>query len=214
MADSNLHPHIMGYCRVSTDGQSLDAQIEQLKRAGCTKIFSEKVSGAKSDRLQLQKALAALLPDDTLVVARVDRLARSTRDLLNVLHTISGKGAAFKSLSDSWCDTSCAHGRLMITFLAGIAEFERELIRARTGEGRARAKARGTKFGAPFKLSYHQRQEVLARLAAGETQADLGRSYGVDATTIGRLLRRSQEQEVHHLPVPVAAALLRTMGRR
>jgi DNA invertase Pin-like site-specific DNA recombinase len=192
MADSNLPHHIIGYARVSTDGQTLDAQHATLKRAGCTKVFAEKQSGAKTDRAQLAKALASLLPGDVLLVTRLDRLARSTRDLLNVLDTISGKGAAFKSLADTWADTTTAHGRLLITFLAGVAEFERELIRARTGEGRKRAKDRGVKFGAPHKLNHYQRQEALRRLDAGETQAEIGRLFNVDATTIGRLKARSE----------------------
>jgi DNA invertase Pin-like site-specific DNA recombinase len=119
---------------------------------------------------------------------RLDRLARSTRDLLNVIAAIAERGAGFKSLKDAWCDTTTPHGRLMLTVLGGLAEFERELIRARTGEGRKRAKARGVRFGRPRKMTPHQRQEAMQRLAAGETQADVARTYNVDATTIGRLL--------------------------
>jgi DNA invertase Pin-like site-specific DNA recombinase len=106
-----------------------------------------------------------------LVVTRLDRLARSTRDLLNVIAAIAERGAGFKSLKDAWCDTTTPHGRLMLTVLGGLAEFERELIRARTGEGRKRAKARGVRFGRPRKMTPHQRQEAMQRLAAGETQA-------------------------------------------
>ena len=102
-----------------------------------------------------------------LIVTRLDRLARSTRDLLNVLDEIGKHGAGFKSLTDTWADTTSAHGRLMLTVLGGLAEFERELIRARTGEGRKRAKERGVKFGRPRKMTPHQRQEALQRLAAG-----------------------------------------------
>jgi DNA invertase Pin-like site-specific DNA recombinase len=123
----------------------------------------------------------------TLIVTRLDRLARSTRDLLNTMHALAERGVAFRSLIDTWADTTTAHGRLMLTVLGGLAEFERELIRARTGEGRKRAMDRGVKFGRPRKLNAHQRQEALARLAAGETQADIARTFGVDATTIGRL---------------------------
>jgi DNA invertase Pin-like site-specific DNA recombinase len=107
---------------------------------------------------------------------------------LNVLHAVAERGAGFKSLKDAWCDTTTPHGRLMLTVLGGLAEFERELIRARTGEGRKRAKARGVRFGRPRKMTPHQRQEAIRRLAAGETQADVARTYNVDATTIGRLL--------------------------
>jgi DNA invertase Pin-like site-specific DNA recombinase len=178
---------IYGYARVSTDGQSLASQESELNAAGCGKVFAEKVSGARGDRAELAKALKRLEIGDTLIVTRLDRLARSTRDLLNILHTLSQSGVSFKSLHDVWADTTSAHGRLMLTILGGLAEFERELILARTNDGRKRAKERGVKFGRPRKLTAHQRQEALARLANGETQADIARSYAVDPTTIGRL---------------------------
>jgi DNA invertase Pin-like site-specific DNA recombinase len=132
-----------GYARVSTDGQSLDAQVKELRAAGAEKVFRETASGAQTNRAQLARALAQLGKGDVLTVTRLDRLARSTRDLLNTLATITSKGAGFRSLNDVWADTTTAHGRLMLTVLGGLAEFERELIRAHTGEGRARAKARG-----------------------------------------------------------------------
>jgi DNA invertase Pin-like site-specific DNA recombinase len=179
---------LYGYARVSTREQDLAAQDAELRNAGCVKTFKEKVSGAKTDRPELAKVIRRLEPDDVLVVTRLDRLARSTRDLLNVLHAVAERGAGFKSLKDAWCDTTTPHGRLMLTVLGGLAEFERELIRARTGEGRKRAKERGVRFGRPRKMTPHQRQEAMQRLAAGETQADVARTYNVDATTIGRLL--------------------------
>jgi DNA invertase Pin-like site-specific DNA recombinase len=166
----------------------LAAQDAELMAAGCAKVFKEKISGAKTDRPELVKAIGRLEPGDVLVVTRLDRLARSTRDLLNVIAAVAERGAGFKSLRDAWADTTSAHGRLMLTVLGGLAEFERELIRARTGEGRKRAKERGVRFGRPRKMTPHQRQEALQRLAAGETQADVARTYNVDATTIGRLL--------------------------
>jgi DNA invertase Pin-like site-specific DNA recombinase len=178
---------IYGYARVSTDGQTVAAQVAALRAAGCAKVYSETASGAKTDRAELAKAMRVLEPGDVLMVTRLDRLARSTRDLLNTMHTLGERQVGFKSLSDAWCDTTTAHGRLLLTLLAGIAEFERELIRARTGEGRKRAMGRGVKFGRPRKLTPHQRTEALARLASGETQADVARTYNVDATTIGRL---------------------------
>jgi DNA invertase Pin-like site-specific DNA recombinase len=124
---------------------------------------------------------------DVLMVTRLDRLARSTRDLLNILDTIAKAGAGFKSLGDAWADTTTPHGRLMLTVLGGLAEFERELILARTSDGRARAKDRGVKFGRPQRLTPHQRQEALQRLEEGYTQADLARTYGVSQATISRL---------------------------
>jgi DNA invertase Pin-like site-specific DNA recombinase len=178
---------IFGYARVSTDGQTVVAQVSALQAAGASKVFAETASGAKTDRAQLAKLLRTVRAGDVLLVTRLDRLARSTRDLLNVLHSLGERGVGFRSLVDTWADTTTPHGRLMLTVLGGLAEFERELIRARTGEGRDRAKRRGVKFGRPSKLTPHQRSEALARLAAGETQADIARSYAVDPTTIGRL---------------------------
>jgi DNA invertase Pin-like site-specific DNA recombinase len=180
---------MFGYARVSTRDQDLAGQVAELTAAGCAKVYREKVSGAKTDRTELAKVIGRLESGDVLVVTRLDRLARSTRDLLNVIDAVSNnkRGAGFRSLKDAWADTTSAHGRLMLTVLGGLAEFERELIRARTGEGRKRAQERGVRFGRPRKLTPHQRQEALARLQAGETQADIARSYAVDATTIGRL---------------------------
>jgi DNA invertase Pin-like site-specific DNA recombinase len=178
---------IYGYARVSTGGQSLASQDAQLRAAGCTKIYAEKVSGAWSDRPELAKLLRRLDQGDVLIVTRLDRLARSTRDLLNILDAVGKAGAAFKSLGDAWANTTTPHGRLMLTVLGGLAEFERELIIARTGEGRTRAKARGVKFGRPTALTPHQRREAMQRLANGEAQADVARSFNVSQATISRL---------------------------
>jgi DNA invertase Pin-like site-specific DNA recombinase len=180
---------MFGYARVSTRDQDLTSQEHELRGAGCAKVYKEKVSGAKTDRAELAKAIRRLEVGDVLVVTRLDRLARSTRDLLNVLDAVAKQGAGFKSIHDAWADTTTPHGKLMLTVLGGLAEFERELIRARTGEGRKRAKQRGVRFGRPSKLTPHQRQEALARLAAGETHSDVARTYNVNATTIGRLLQ-------------------------
>jgi DNA invertase Pin-like site-specific DNA recombinase len=178
----------LGYARVSTNGQDLSAQVGDLRAVGCTKIYREKISGAQSDRPELRKLLRSIEQGDVLIVTRLDRLARSTRDLLNVLDEIAKRDAGFRSLNDAWADTTTPHGRLIVTVLGGLAEFERELIRARTGEGRKRAMERGVKFGRPPKLTHHQRREAIARLAAGETQSDIARTYNVNATTIGRLV--------------------------
>ena len=180
-------PSTKAYARVSTDGQTLDAQQSALREAGCERVFSEKESGAKTDRHQLARAIAALAEGDTLIVTKLDRLARSTRDLLNTLAEIAKAGATFKSLGDPWCDTTSAHGKLMVTVLAGLAEFERFLILQRTTEGRTRAQARGVKFGRRPKLTAHQQQEALARRARGEALVDIARSYAVSHSTISRL---------------------------
>ena len=178
---------VYDYARVSTDGQTLDAQIAQLKAAGAEKIFREKVSGARANRPELARLMRGLAPGDVVLVTRLDRLARSTRDLLNTLAAVAEKGAGFRSLHDAWADTTTPHGRLMLTVLAGLAEFERELIRARTGEGRERAKARGVRLGRKPKLTAHQIREALARREAGEALTEIARSYAVSHSTISRL---------------------------
>jgi DNA invertase Pin-like site-specific DNA recombinase len=176
-----------GYARVSTTGQSLDAQLAELKAAGCTKIFQEKITGKHRNRPQLDHVLKALRKGDVLIISRLDRLARSSRDLLNVIKQITDVGATFKSLKDSWADTTSAHGRLILTVLAGLAEFERELIVERTGEGRTRAMQQGVQFGRKPKLTSHQRLEAIRRRKEGETIVSIARSFNVHHSMISRL---------------------------
>src|SRR5271166_801260 len=164
-----------GYARVSTDGQSVDAQVRQLRAAGCKTVFREVASGAKTDRPQLHQLLTQIAEGDVVTVTRLDRLARSTRDLLNTIGTIADRKAGFRSLGDAWADTTTSHGRLMLTVLGGLGEFERDLIRSRTGEGRARAKARGVKMGRKPKLTAHQRAEAIRRKENGEAVREVAR---------------------------------------
>lgn len=179
---------IIGYAKVSTDGQTLDAQISALKSVGAEKIFQEKISGARADRPQLAAMLASLEAGDVVVITCLDRLARSTRDLLNILACVGEQGAVFRSLAEPWADTSTPYGELMITVLGGLATFERHLLAARSNEGLIRAKAQGRRLGRKPKLTTHQRAEVLAALANGsETAADLARRFNVDRSTITRL---------------------------
>jgi DNA invertase Pin-like site-specific DNA recombinase len=178
---------LIGYARVSTNGQDLSAQIEALKAAGATTIYREKVSGVRADRPQLAKAMGKLQTGDVLVVTKLDRLGRSTRELLDLIERIGKAGAAFRSLGDPLWDTSSSQGRLLSTLLAAIADFERDLIRERTGEGRKRAMANGVKFGRKRKLSDYQRKEAIKRRSAGETLASIAKSYGVDISMISRL---------------------------
>jgi DNA invertase Pin-like site-specific DNA recombinase len=177
----------VGYARVSTIGQSLEAQLEQLTQHGCERIFQEKISGAKADRPQLTKLLAFLQAGDILVVTRLDRLARSTFDLLNIVKATATKEANFLSLAEPWANTSTAIGKLMLTVLSGVAEFERDLIALRTSDGRARAKNAGVRFGPKPKLSRHQMEEIRLRRDRGESCRFLARSYGVSPNTISRV---------------------------
>jgi DNA invertase Pin-like site-specific DNA recombinase len=178
---------IVGYARVSTQDQDLSGQLAALKAAGAETIYREKISGARADRPQIAKLMAGLKAGDVVAVTKLDRLGRSTRELLDLIDRIGKAGASFRSLGDPLWDTSSAQGRLLSTLLAGIAEFERELIRERTGDGRKRAMAAGVKFGRKRKLSDYQRAEAVKRRAAGETLAAIAKSYGVDLSMISRL---------------------------
>jgi DNA invertase Pin-like site-specific DNA recombinase len=177
----------LGYARVSTTGQSLEAQIDLLRQHGCDRIFQEKVSGVRADRPELARLLVSLGPGDTLVVTRLDRLARSTADLLSIVKGTAAKGANLLSLNEPWANTATAVGKLMLTILGGIAEFERDLIALRTSEGRERAKKFGVKFGPKFKLSQHQVEEIKRRKELGESCRFLARSYNVSPNTISRV---------------------------
>src|ERR1043166_8830674 len=178
---------LYGYARVSTHGQTLAAQLEQLRAAGCQKVYREKASGARADRRQLQRLLKTLARGDTVIVTRIDRLARSTFDLFAIIQRIVDSGAHFRPLAEPWADTSTSTGRLMLAVLGGVADVERDLIRTRTIEGRTRAKPRGVKLGPKFKLTPAERKEALARLASGEASTASGRDYKVSHTTILRL---------------------------
>ena len=178
---------IYGYARVSTDGQSVTAQVEALTAAGAGRVFRETASGAKTNRDQPRRAIDALDEGDVLMVTRLDRLARSTRDLLNTLTVIADRKAGFRSPADVWADTTTPHGRLMPTVLDGLAEFERDLIRVRTADGRARAKANDMNLGRRFKLTPHQQREAASRNANGEPVRVIVRSYSVSPATILRV---------------------------
>ena len=209
---------VFGYARISTDGQTLASQEAELMAAGCAKVYSEKVSGARTDRLELAKVMRRIEAGDLLIVTRLDRLARSTRDLLNILHQLAEKGAKFKSLHDPWADTTTPQGELLVTILAGFATFERHLIKARTDDGRKRAKERGVRFGRPRKLDAHQREEALRRLANGETLVDVARTYGVDPTqsaacrALSSWQARSHSAQIWPLTEVSVASVYRTLA--
>jgi DNA invertase Pin-like site-specific DNA recombinase len=177
---------IIGYARVSTNGQDLTLQVQALRETGCTKIWEEKKSGARADRPKLARLLRELASGDTLLVTRLDRLARSTRDLLNIIHQIDEAGAEFRSLADAWCDTTTPHGKLILTVLGGLAEFERSLILARTKAGIEHARDIGKTFGRPRKLTERQRLMIAERRAKGETMEQIAEAFGVGVATIYR----------------------------
>jgi DNA invertase Pin-like site-specific DNA recombinase len=189
MVESPTQNRCLGYARVSTYGQSLDAQLEQLRAEGCSKVYREKVSGARADRRELTKLLKELVAGDIVTVTRIDRLARSTFDLFAIVQHIVNAGAHFRSLAEPWADTATSTGRLMIAVLGGLADVERDLIRTRTAEGRVRAKARGQHMGRPWKMTAAQRAEARKRREQGATLRELARSYDVSVTAISRATR-------------------------
>jgi DNA invertase Pin-like site-specific DNA recombinase len=179
----------LGYARASTTDQHVAGQIEALRAAGCERIFAERVSGKSTNgRTGLKKLMKAARPGDTVVVVKLDRFARSSRDLFNLLHELNELGVGFVSLKDDWCNTTTSTGRLVLTIMAGIAEFERELIRDRCQAGIDRAKAAGKHLGRPFRLDYKQRKLVADRYAAGQTMAQIALALGVSEATISRAL--------------------------
>ena len=147
---------LLGYALVSTDDQNLALQRASLCEAGCRRLYEEKASGARRDRPELARLLDQLRDEDVIVVTRLDRLARSTRDLLDVAERIGDAGAGLRSLAEPWADTTSPAGRMVLTVFAGIAEFERALIHQRTSAGRGAARQRGVRFGRAPKLDPDQ----------------------------------------------------------
>jgi len=189
MIETNTQTRRLGYARVSTYGQTLDAQLEQLRAEGCAKTYREKVSGARADRRELLKLLKTLKPGDLVTVTRIDWLARSTFDLFANVKQIVDAGGQFRSHAEPWADTATSTGRLMIAVLGGLPDVERDLIRTHTSEGRSRAKARGQHMGRPPKLNPTQQAEARGRGAGGATLTELVKSYNVGVATISRLSR-------------------------
>lgn len=176
----------IGYARVSTTDQNLDIQIEALKKSGCQRIFQEKVSGAKKKREELEKLLEQLRPQDTLVVWKLDRLARSTYHLLEIVDRIREKEASFLSISEPWADTTSPAGKMIMTVFAGIAEFERNLIHERTHTGRVEAKKRGVKFGRPSKIDTEKKEIILKLIEEGKSIQEIAKAFNLHKTTIYR----------------------------
>src|SRR3954465_11688954 len=187
MTETQLKIRHLGYARVSTYGQTLEAQLAQLKAQGCSKIYRETASGAQPDRRELLKLLKTIAPGDGGRVPRIDRLARSTFDLFAIVKQIVDTGGQFRSLAEPWADTASSTGRLMIAVLGGLGEVDPDLTKTRTAEGRDRAKARGQHMGRPPKLTPQQQAEACRRRAEGGNLGELAKSYNVGVATISRL---------------------------
>lgn len=194
---------LIGYARVSTLGQDLTQQRGALLEVGCTRIFEEKISGAKRDRPELVRLLDHLRAGDVVTVTRLDRLARSTRDLLEIAERIKEAGAGLRSLAEPWADTTTPAGRMVMTVFAGIADFERSLIVERTSTGRAAAKARGVKFGPRPALSAEQvahAHQLVERDA--KPVAEVAKLLGVHRATLYRALGTKPEALIQTTTAP------------
>lgn len=178
---------IYGYSRVSTRAQDLTGQLAQLKAAGCAKIFREKVTGTTADRPQLRNLIKALKRGDVVITPAVDRLSRDTTDLLVIAREMQRAGAGIKSLAEPFLDTTSDFAEIIFAILGVAAKLERRRILERTARGRAEAKERGVKFGRKPILTPHQQREARARVAKGEPQRSVARSYNVSQATISRL---------------------------
>jgi DNA invertase Pin-like site-specific DNA recombinase len=179
----------IGYARVSTEDQRLNLQLEALRKAGCKRVYREKVTGAYRDRPELNRMLDQLRQDDIVTVWKLDRLARSTRNLLEIVETIRNAGARFQSISEPWADTTTHAGKMIMTIFAGIAEFERDLIRERTGAGRADAQKRGVRFGRPKKMNADQQKLALRLLHEGKSVREVARTFSVHPATLYRITK-------------------------
>jgi DNA invertase Pin-like site-specific DNA recombinase len=186
---------LIGYARVSTRDQDLTNQETQLRAAGCGRIFAEKITGARRARPQLDRLLDHLRAGDVVVVTRLDRLARSIRDLLDIVERIQTANAGLRSLAEPWADTTTPAGRMVLTVFAGIAEFERSLIVERTSTGRAAAKARGTKFGRKPTLTPTQLDHIYRLADEGNTSMqEIAALFGIHRSTLFRLLSQRAER--------------------
>ena len=179
---------LIGYARVTTQGQSIDHQVAALRSAGCDKIFCDQALGkAIRDRPQLKKAFDALGVNDVLVFAEWNRATRSMIDGVTIMQRIAERGALLKAIDKPWLDLTTAGGKEILAFLSALAKDERERILSRAAHGRSVAKAKGVKFGRKPKLTPHQIEKARERLAAGDTCSDIGRDMGVSHSTISRL---------------------------
>lgn len=179
---------IVGYARVSTTGQSLDVQLDMLGAAGCTKTFQEKRSGRDGKRPELARCVEYVREGDTLLVTKLDRLARSTSDLYAIVGKLKDKGVGFRCLDNKELDTTTKHGKLLLGILAIIAEFETDIRHERQMEGIAKAKANGVAFGRQPKLSEDKIAELRRRRAQGELIKDLMASYKLSKASVYRAL--------------------------
>ena len=178
----------IGYARVSTEGQNLSRQLDQLTAAHCERIYQEKVTGTKKERPELEKMLDHLRTGDTIIICELTRLSRSTKDLFQLIDQIEKKGSNIKSLKETWLDTTTPQGKLMFTIFAGISQFERDLISQRTKEGLDSARARGRKGGRPVKNKSDIEKALKLYNSKDYSLKEIKEMTGVSKTSLYRYL--------------------------
>ncbi len=179
----------IGYARVSTQDQNLDRQLDSLTAAGCERIYNEKMTGTKSDRPELKNLLLALRPGDTLVIESFSRLSRSTKNLLDLVEKLNGMGVHLVSMKEN-LDTTTATGKMMLTMLSALSQFERDIIAERTVEGLKAARSRGRSGGRPAVGSEKDKQQALAMYDANVmTNSEIAARFGVSLSTLNRWIR-------------------------
>lgn len=184
---------LIGYARVSTNDQNLDRQLDSLNAAGVERIYQEKITGTKKKRPELEKLMDHLREGDTVIITSLTRLSRSTKDLFDIVEQIKEKGANIKSLKESWLDTTTPQGRLMFTFVAGISQFERDIISERTKEGLKAARARGRSGGRPSKDESKIKAAITMYNSEKHTVKEITKATGVSKATLYRYLKEREK---------------------
>lgn len=192
----------LGYARCSTLDQNLDWQIDALTKEGCDRIFQEKFTGTRKDRPELLRMMDMLREGDTVIICELTRLSRSVKDLFDLVEQVEKAGADIKSLKEPWLDTTTPQGRLLFTIFSGVSQFERELIRERTMEGLASARARGRMGGRPGKDKKIVEQALTLYDSKAYSVDEISKTTGISRATLYKYVNLRKEKIVHSSTTP------------
>ena len=189
----------LGYARCSTLDQNLDWQIDALMKEGCDRIFQEKFTGTRKDRPELLRMMDMLREGDTVIICELTRLSRSVKDLFDLVEQVEKAGANIKSLKEPWLDTTTPQGRLLFTIFSGVSQFERELIRERTMEGLASARARGRMGGRPGKDKKIVEQALTLYDSKAYSVDEISKTTGISRATLYKYVNLRKENQNSNL---------------
>ena len=187
----------LGYARCSTLDQNLDWQIDALMKEGCDRIFQEKFTGTRKDRPELLRMMDMLREGDTVIICELTRLSRSVKDLFDLVEQVEKAGANIKSLKEPWLDTTTPQGRLLFTIFSGVSQFERELIRERTMEGLASARARGRMGGRPGKDKKIVEQALTLYDSKAYSVDEISKTTGISRATLYKYINLRKEAQIN-----------------